>query len=97
MGMIHTYPDKCRDTIKGITSDRKDIVINKRYEHKNGFIWYINSKGYYHIWKFEKVKSVYIAMVHYRLTDKDMLHEIEYKLLPTKEKAIEFYKSLLEE
>lgn len=54
--MIHTYPEICRDTIENIREGR-EIIISKWYKHSMGFIWCLNSKGYYHIWKVEKIHT----------------------------------------
>ena len=92
----HTYPKECKDIINHIQNGKENVFIDKWYKHKSGFIWKLNSKNYYHIWKFEKIETnagVFKGMVHYRLTDKNTLAEIEYKILETKEAAIEFYNS----
>lgn len=93
--MIHTYPKICKDTIERILEGR-EIIISKWYKHSSGFIWCRNSKGYYHIWKAEKIHTnigVFLGMVHYRLKDDNTLAETEYQILETKEKFIEFYNS----
>lgn len=93
--MIHSYPDGCMQTVKMLVENR-DILLNKWYKHSNGMVFMLNTKGYYHIWKFEKIETnagIFKGMVHYRLTDKNTLAEIEYKILETKEAAIEFYNS----
>lgn len=97
--MIHSYPEKCSDTIKGIEENKRingGLTINKWYENSHGFIWMINGKGYYHIWKFDVIETnigKFKGMVHYRLTDDNTLHEVGYKILETKEDAEQFYKS----
>lgn len=56
MAIIHTYPGICQDTIQRIKEGRETTCINTYYKHSSGFIWCINSKGYYHIYKPEKIK-----------------------------------------
>lgn len=96
MAIMHTYPEICQNTIRRIKEGRETTCINTYYKHSSGFIWWINSKGYYHIWKAEKIHTnigMFPGMVHYRLKDDNALTEIEYQILETKEKFIEFYNS----
>lgn len=96
MAIMHTYPEICQNTIRRIKEGRETTCINTYYKHSSGFIWNLNNKGYYHIWKAEKIHTnigVFPGMVHYRLKDDNTLAEIEYQILETKEKFYEFYGS----
>lgn len=96
MAIMHTYPEICQNTIRRIEEGRETTCINTYYKHSNGFIWWINSKGYYHIYRAEKINTNigrFPGMVHYRLKDDDTLAEVDYKILDTKEEFIEFYNS----
>ena len=96
MAIMHTYPEICQNTIRRIEEGRETTCINTYYKHSSGFIWCINSKGYYHIYKPEKINTnigIFSGMVHYRLKDDNTLTEVDYKILDTKEKFIDFYNS----
>ena len=96
MAIMHTYPEICQNTIRRIEEGRKTTYVNTYYKHSTGFIWCINSKGYYHIYKPEKINTnigIFPGMVHYRLKDDDTLTEVDYKILETKEEFINFYNS----
>ena len=54
---MHTYPEICQNTIRRIKEGRETIYVNTYYKHSRGFIWCINSKGYYHIYKPEKINT----------------------------------------
>ena len=75
---------------------KKKTYIDTYYKHSSGFIWWINSKGYYHIYKPEKINTnigIFSGMVHYRLKDDNTLAEVDYKILETKEEFMNFYNS----
>ena len=96
MGALHTYPGICQDTIQRIEEGREKTYIDTYYKHSTGFIWCINSKGYYHIYKAEKINTnigIFLGMVHYRLKDDNTLVEVDYKILDTKEEFMNFYNS----
>ena len=96
MAIMHTYPEICQNTIRRIEEGRKTTYVNTYYKHSSGFIWCINSKGYYHIYKAEKINTnvgIFPGMVHYRLKDDNTLAEVDYKILNTKEEFIDFYNS----
>ena len=57
MAILHTYPGICQDTIQRIEEGREKTYIDTYYKHSTGFIWWINSKGYYHIYKPEKINT----------------------------------------
>lgn len=96
MAILHTYPEVCQNTIRHIEEGRKTTYVNTYYKHSTGFIWWINNKGYYHIYKAEKINTNvgrFPGMVHYRLKDDNTLAEVDYKILETKEEFIDFYNS----
>lgn len=96
MAILHTYPRICQDTIQRIKEGREKTYINTYYKHSTGFIWWINNKGYYHIYKPEKINTNvgrFPGMVHYRLKDDNTLVEVDYKILDTKEAFMDFYNS----
>ena len=95
MAILHTYPEICRDTIQRIKEGR-ETFIDTYYKHSTSFIWWINNKGYYHIYRAEKINTnigVFPGMVHYRLKDDNTLAEVDYKILETKEEFVDFYNS----
>ena len=71
--------------------------INQIYTNSNGFKWYVNARGYFHIYKIEPCKcngNIYYEIQYYRLKPDGYLVNTGSKLFATYAKAKEAYDNL---
>lgn len=76
-----------------VNSIGERFTLNEMYTHKNGCKWLINNRGYIHVWKRNKIRSAFnderciYLITHYRITNKDKLHEVGYASYVDRESA----------
>ena len=71
--------------------------INQMYTNSNGFKWFINARGYFHIYKIEPCKAdgiICYVIQHSRLKPDGNLTDNGYNLFMTYAEAKEAYDNL---
>lgn len=74
------YKGSALETVEKIREGKKVLTVNKKYKHSQGWFWYVNQKGYYHILRIVKVK-LNNQFLHYAI--KDLLVTKDSKLRET--------------
>ena len=90
------YDERTEQTRQHILEGIEHPYINQIHTNSNGFKWYINTRGYYHIIKPERLKvntgEIMCTLAYYRLkADDTLIREGDNGYFYDKEKVIEEY------
>ena len=97
MRPIHSYPSSQQELISKITGTVSEPFVDKAYWNAEGkFFWFINKKGYYHIFKPAKFKTisgeVKFGLKELMLQDDGYLRELNHFKFGNSNEAVNFLK-----